>query len=256
MQTSVNQSINLKKPSHPGQHAMRSIVAASAIIIGLVSTYAHSQTSTSTSKANAPIYCEGDQWRYQQTEHMKQGLVHVRLSKTARGGLSEFTHTLEGETATVGARTEVRNATGNRTQLGEMKYAPDSQAYQFPLQVGKTWEVDYSFTSDTSPTTASGGFKAEVIPNRRQGTATVTALEKVSTPAGSFEAYRIEQSGRLTQPSTGGGTFSAQYHEVNWYAPATKSFVKYDYQHEAQLPKRTRIVRSSILVHAQVKTCE
>ena len=117
--------------------------------------------------------------------------------------------------------------------------------------------MDYSFLDDAANANLTGGYKAPAIQSRRAGTATVDAYEKVTTPAGTFDAYRIVQHGTLTQPSTQIGpspTFDSQYRETNWYAPAAKLSVKYEYQHTT--PRRTPIVRSSELAQANVTRCE
>jgi hypothetical protein len=242
--------------------SVRTFIAEALIIGAFIAlagqhSSAHAQASTGNESAKAPVYCEGDSWRILQTEFMKTGAFNVKVAQTTRGGNASFNHTLEGETAKVGARVEVRNAAGNRVQLGDVKYTPDSQAYQFPLTVGKSWAVDYSFLDEAAAANATGGFKPPTIQSRRQGTATVTAYEKITTPAGTFDAYRIVQQGTLTQPSTQGGTsptFDSQYRETNWYAPAAKLSVKYEYQHST--PRRTPIVRSSELASATVSRCE
>jgi hypothetical protein len=218
-------------------------------------TTAHAQASSIA--ANAPVYCDGDSWRILQTEFLKTGAITVKTMQAVRGSNTRFEHTLEGETAKVGARIEMRNPAGNRVQLGDVKYTPDTHAYQFPLAVGKSWAVDYSYLDDTATANATGGYKAPAIATRRQGTATVLALEKVTTPAGTFDAYRIEQKGTITQPSTQGGaspTFDSQYYETNWYAPAAKASVKYEYRHTS--PRRVPTVRSSELANATVTRCE
>jgi hypothetical protein len=245
------------------QHHSPHTVITEALIIGISIALAaqhnsaHAQAGASAEAVKAPVYCDGDSWRILQTEFMKTGAFNVKVAHTARGGNTSFNHTLEGETAKVGARLEVRNAAGNRIQLGDVKYTPDSQAYQFPLTVGKSWAVDYSFLDDAASAYPSGGYKPPTIQSRRHGTATVVAYEKITTPAGTFDAYRIVQQGTLTQPSTQGGTsptFDSQYRETNWYAPAAKLSIKYEYQHST--PRRTLIVRSSELALATVTRCE
>jgi hypothetical protein len=108
------------------------IAIAEALITGVFIAFAAYQNSaqaqviTGSDAAKAPVYCEGDSWRILQTEFMKTGAFNVKVAQTTRGGSTSFNHTLEGETAKVGARIEVRNAAGNRVQLGDVKYTPDS----------------------------------------------------------------------------------------------------------------------------------
>lgn len=244
-------------PVSPRPAISETLIVCAIIALTTHQNSAHAQSPSSADAAKAPVYCDSDSWRVLQTEFMKTGAFNVKVAQVMRGGNTTFNHTLEGETARVGTRIEVRNPTGNRVQLGDVRYTPDTQAYQFPLTVGKTWAVDYSFLDDTANANPTGGFKPTAIPSRRVGNATIVAIEKITTPAGTFDAYRIVQQGTLTQPSTQGGnspTFDSQYYETNWYAPAAKASIKYEYRHTS--PRRVPTVRSSELAQANVTRCD
>ena len=82
--------------------------------------------------------------------------------------------------------------------------------YQFPFWVGKEW-VGNQLT----------------LPDRkwRQVHSEVTRVETVATPAGSFQAYRIERSVILLVRA-----INYYDNEVYYYSPATRSVVKYEYR--------------------------
>ena len=105
-------------------HSTRTIltsVLAQALTIGALLALAaqhntaHAQTNAGAEAAKAPVYCDGDSWRILQTEFLKTGALNVKVAQTMRGGNTRFNHALEGETARVGTRVEVRNAAGNRS---------------------------------------------------------------------------------------------------------------------------------------------
>lgn len=76
--------------------------------------------------------------------------------------------------------------------------------FRFPLQVGKKWDELY--------------YSRGSVARRMQ--VWVTAYEQVTVPAGTFWAFRIEAvNQRLDRPLPA--------YETYWYAPATKSLIKY-----------------------------
>ncbi|MEO8922297.1 MAG: hypothetical protein ABI330_05640, partial [Caldimonas sp.] len=56
--------------------------------------------------------------------------------------------------------------------------------------------------------------------------AKVVAQERITTPAGEFDAYKVELSGFWrNEAEIGHGAIGRQY-ETYWYAPAAKRFVR------------------------------
>lgn len=97
---------------------------------------------------------------------------------------------------------------------------PPSKVLQLPLQVGNSWESSYQ---TTSPTGARSRVKME---------STVAAREKVSTPGGEFDAFRIESRGYLSGLSWQGGFGILQ---KVWYAPAIDRVVRLEYREQRTL---------------------
>ena len=85
------------------------------------------------------------------------------------------------------------------------------QYFKFPLWVGKKWDG------------------AQLLGRWRDTHCTVTGVETVTTPAGAFEAYRIE---RLMWFFV--GTDNVYDMEVYFYSPQTRSVVKFDYKRETK----------------------
>lgn len=90
-------------------------------------------------------------------------------------------------------------------------------AFAFPLEVGKTWEFEYSTK------TANGDSVTE------KRTAKVESWEDVVVPAGQFKALKVVHSGNYTR-STATGSWSGAVSEVLWYAPNVKRFIKREYR--------------------------
>ncbi len=93
---------------------------------------------------------------------------------------------------------------------------PADDQIQLPLQVGKKYNVNWDWNTD-SGNAGYDEYKAEV-----------EAMERVKVPAGEFETYRIKLSGWWTCKSgcNGNGRVERQY----WWSPDAKRVVKETYQ--------------------------
>jgi hypothetical protein len=98
-------------------------------------------------------------------------------------------------------------------KMTEGKYV----TFAFPLEVGKTWEFEYSIKA------ANG----DSVSQKR--TAKVESWEDVVVPAGHFKALKVVHSGQYTR-STPTTSLSGTVSEVLWYAPSVKRFVKREYR--------------------------
>ena len=96
--------------------------------------------------------------------------------------------------------------------------------FSWPLEVGKEWTFEQTWTSQDG-TTGKSTFDAHVV-----------SFGEKHVEAGVFMAYTITYKGKITN-SRG---YSADTEEVFWYAPATKNFIKLtqtqqDYVYEEEL---------------------
>ncbi len=105
-----------------------------------------------------------------------------------------------------GAMTLVLDAQMCATQFQDnnitTRFQPCDQSAQFPLQVGKTWTARYG------QSTGGGEFIQQT------GSGTVMGIEKVTVPAGTFQAYRID------------ARHGPDIRTTSWYAPEVGFFVK------------------------------
>ena len=85
----------------------------------------------------------------------------------------------------------------------------------FPLMVGKRWQfVNYWVFK---PKGSKGKSAVEV---------TVIAYEKVSVPAGDFDAFKLGSRESLSGKSPIGSQYAGETTRTYWYAPAARTIVK------------------------------
>jgi hypothetical protein len=85
----------------------------------------------------------------------------------------------------------------------------------FPMTVGDRW----SYTNDWhfKPKAANGRSVVEVV---------VAAHEKVTVPAGEFDAFRLTSTEVLSGTSPIGSQYGGEIRRTYWYAPAARAIVK------------------------------
>ena len=85
----------------------------------------------------------------------------------------------------------------------------------FPLEVGKRWRYasDWIF----KPKRSRGHLVTDVA---------VVAHEKVSVPAGDFDAFKLVAKGQVGGTSPIGSQYNAEITATYWYAPAARAIVK------------------------------
>jgi hypothetical protein len=100
----------------------------------------------------------------------------------------------------------------NSVDVGDTKFDPFYPEYKFPMSVGDAWNQEYK-TSDNHGASYSSFVRAKIV-----------ALEKVTVPAGTFDAYRIERD--IEARSASANANSTKGHITTWYAPAVKKYVR------------------------------
>lgn len=104
-----------------------------------------------------------------------------------------------------------------RSGSSGLQFEPPSRVLSLPLEVGKTWETAYEATTPT-------GVKLRV-----KMRSDVKAQEKLNTPAGEFDTFRIDSTGYLNGVSFQGGWGILQ---KIWYAPAIDRIVRLEYKEQ------------------------
>lgn len=99
-------------------------------------------------------------------------------------------------------------------------YEPAVRSVPQPLEVGRSWEGTHKGR------TPSGGLFQMKLES------TVAARERLATPAGEFDTFRIESRGYLSGLSFQGGFALTQ---KVWYAPAIDRIVRTEYREQRSL---------------------
>jgi hypothetical protein len=114
------------------------------------------------------------------------------------------------------------------------KFKPDNgQGIRLPLAIGKFWRSEYDEKNNNTGANLHGSTISKV-----------TAQESLTTPAGTFDAFKIEMQIRVFPPSDPAKLW--EYQIVRWYAPQINHWVRDTYV--AKFDKRVRDSTSDELV--------
>jgi hypothetical protein len=188
----------------PTAAALRPAAAALLLLVAAIARGSEAQVL-------APEVHIGDSWKYRQLDgftNETQFEVTHRVVDISDHEIVLQVHNLSQN------KTALRyfNRDWNAVDLDDSKYDPYYPEYRFPLVAGMTWTDKYTaFPKTGSP--SSGYVKA-----------TVSALEKVVVPAGTFDAYRIVRD----QEARGNNEAAVltNLHMTTWYAPSVRRFVR------------------------------
>ena len=98
-------------------------------------------------------------------------------------------------------------------------FSPSVKFADFPLKKGKKWKSDFTVTGETFTSSVKSKYK-------------VDKFEKVKTPAGTFDAFRISHKGSFSGKDKAGAKFSGNESGKYWIAVVNGKFfaVKSKYQ--------------------------
>ncbi len=173
-------------------------------------------------KADRPAVKVGDEWQFMQytvVPVQKPNLVWVVTSASPNGIVA----TSNGKPLTL---TPDLNIVESPTR----KFT-DRRVLSFPLTIGKSWT--YANRVESKDDQADWRMDANV---------TVAAYEKVTVPAGRFDAFRIEAKGKGGQQGAAGAG-AWEFTETSWYAPSARAVVKEVYR-DAMTGERVRELAS------------
>jgi hypothetical protein len=159
--------------------------------------------------ALAPDLKAGDTWRYLETDqrtNVKIRDIERRLVSVANG---RWAGTENGGTYQITPTLGLIESPAVKTTNGERN------DFVFPLQLGAKWSQKYSWTNLTSG--GKGGFEADVR---------VLSQEKIKTPAGEFDTFKVEIKGYWNNSVSGQ---NGRASETLWYAPAARNVVQREY---------------------------
>lgn len=162
--------------------------------------------------AEKPDVHSGDRWSYQHTDGMTNEPDYTWIVDVVNVSDKEIRARIRKK-GQLGSEIYTYSKDWNPVDISSAKYDPYLASYMFPLQVGKSWNN----TADKM-LFASGKHGKFFVKGK------VLAYEKVTVPAGTFDAYKIqvdtEGFGTDEDANTGKTT------EISWYAPAAKRAVR------------------------------
>jgi hypothetical protein len=98
------------------------------------------------------------------------------------------------------------------------KFRPsDGAGVQLPLQVGKEWRFENKATQFQNGTALSTTGQSKIV-----------AQEKITTPAGTFDTFKMETT--MRQVNSNDQTKAATVNIALWYAPAVNRWVRRTYK--------------------------
>ena len=162
-----------------------------------------------TSRAVIPTMQIGDRWKYEQNDK-RTGIKEAEFIRNITSvGPSEI-EGIENDAKLLLTPELNIIESSTATITGEAKFL------SFPLEVGKKWDSKYSFVAKPS------GMKV-----RWQFEASVTSIDKITVPAGEFEAFRIDYKGYWNNDTNGR---NGRLKMTSWYSQTTRSIIKSEYE--------------------------
>ncbi len=167
----------------------------------------------------APSVQVGDRWTYHGRDGFRVGVEWDETHEVIAAGPAGISVrvTLAGPTVS-GSRIETLAApgqvtTGSLMDIETRRFATPLARYAFPLSPGQTWN---QFVDDFNEGTAKAGQINRYV--------RVGGWDRVSTPAGMFDALRMRVFMRLDDEEFWRGPTQCNY--LVWYAPAVGASVR------------------------------
>ncbi len=190
-----------------------------------------------------PVFSVGDSWVFEQTtEKGAAGFQQVRLNESVeRLDASTMVVGVKPDGAPTSPVDQVMGQDWSKRRMVDGEQTVTARPFNFPLQVGKTWSVD--FRDDTR--------RGNQLSLHVRRTYTVVGWKDVTVPAGTFHALKVEargvDEGMIEVPSVAvaggaaepgrGATFSSTRrggrgkmtrgtYGALYYVPALRNFVE------------------------------
>ena len=163
-------------------------------------------TPASAQQAERPDVQVGDRWDfavYYASPSTTPSRVWLVTAVTPAG----IAGTENGEPLTLTREVNVVESPRTRQSNGQL--------LAFPLAVGKRWRFDNDWLY--KPKGSQGKAAGEVV---------VEAWERVTVPAGAFDAFRLTSREALSGTSPVGSRYDGHATRTYWYAPAARAIVK------------------------------
>lgn len=156
--------------------------------------------------AQRPVVKPGDAWRFVEY-YTVPSTVPTRHWVITRVTPSGIEGTENGEPLRLTPELNVVDSPRTRESL--------PGALRFPLEVGKRWRYESEWLF--KPKGSTGTMSVEVV---------VVGHEKVSVPAGEFEAFKVVATRRMRGVAGIGSVIDAESGTTYWYAPSVRAIIK------------------------------
>jgi len=178
-------------------------------------------------QADAPVYKDGDWWRIKLEVARPTG---VSVAGPQLGGFPEYRVQINSGKATVlgirGAESKELDAPAIvALVLGKSGWR--GELLRFPLHVGLTWTDRFQF----QPPGAQARWE--------EGRYEVQGWEKINTPRGEFDSFKIGM--QMTAPTGPKGKGTAVRTSIYYYAPAGKAIVSFTGEGDAPATTSTLV---------------
>lgn len=163
-------------------------------------------------KVERPDVHPGDRWSWQHTNGIVNERDYTTIEDVVDVSDTEI-KTRERVKGKAGSAIAVFTPEWNPVDVVTARYDPNLRDLSFPLEVGKKWDASADKMLFSNGKHGKFTIKGEVV-----------AFEKVTVPAGAFDAYKI--SVHLDATGTDEDANIGNTVETIWYAPAVKRYVK------------------------------
>jgi hypothetical protein len=198
----------------------RCLLAAVGLLVSVGASMGQVSNSTPAPAATEPAAQEtmeevqlGDHWTYEFRDDISgdvKSTLTYTVADVSGSGIGVRIDKLG--TSQTGYLTFDRS--WNVINSGDWRYTPnDGTGIRAPLAVGKTWPLRSNDLNNTAG-----------VSWKRSGTSKVVAQESVTTPAGTFDTFKIETS--FQEQNANDPTRKIQAVQQTWYAPAIDHWVK------------------------------
>lgn len=191
---------------------MRSPIAVVGLLLVGVQSFA--QSSGASPAFERPTHRVGDTWSFRGVDGWTGSVLYTFTETIVTVTDTEIT-TKAGDRSNVWDH--AWNALGSLDGETRKKAGTYRGSLAFPLAVDKKWEWRAEFVNRQ-------GENLVYEPKAR-----VVGFERVTVPAGAFDAVKVTATGYYSGWSAGSSRFQGSFDETYWYSAAAQRIVKYDF---------------------------
>lgn len=195
----------------------------SSLILPLLLLVATSpQALAQATEVGQPVFAVGDKWQYEfaNKRYAKPGCRYViAVERVTDANVYARVQFPDGCDVSITTSYPVASNSVQKFDLSLNHFHHSNspyRAFDFPLYVGKTWTQKWEWRLN------GWTYDDEVA-------GSVETFEKVVTPAGMFDTYKIRLVRTYRGSKTGYQTQSGVLEDTWWYSPQVKNFVKRTY---------------------------